>query len=702
MKSIAFILAMIISLNCIAQELSPKFQWRLQHNTSRIHLNRSDIGIWINGIDSIKDRVLRLKIVSDKFSSNITATFVGYETGNGGLIKVSIKSGNELIGADRKLIIIDEGTNVIIGHILIPIGSDAPVIDGYNTRGQLLMGGASEIIEFKGQNLDGVKELLSHDGKTIIESISPEERAQNTFKANVKAISATFSRTTWYKCKYLEFDAATLTLKEVITTPVEVNIGIQESSTIELVTPNNNLYVTDIVKKGNVLTIPVTRDLEQIIAANYNDMQVLPHPMLGMGSTIKIGNSDNGELRLVFKDAEALSGQRIYFDLATNGATIQKYRIGLNFLPEPKIVSIDNGKGDLKFVINKDLNQYIILNGENLTDVFVTPVREDLFNVDFLSLSTSIKEFKLSLKTGNFSPGTYRFLIKRDNTVLTDFAVLFEEPRVPQPISTLFSIVRNGQSTLPNPDGVTYDITSTSDNIKLVFDPVKLQDGYGTQSLNVEVKYYNPDGSLISSSNVIINGMSAIILRKGGNISEVELDVKKNEKDYIRPWGRTEVVISHTADFYKQQLDLKQTFTQTINFISKHVASLNISLTIPPALMTYGKDEEHRVELLPINVGFGLDLTFRDPKNNFRQRNYRVGAYFAGLNFAGNATDDSESDRTFIKKGDIAFMVLNQIHLRRADTFVRVPLLFGAGFTFPIAGATSRGFITAGVGINFQ
>lgn len=230
-----------------------------------------------------------------------------------------------------------------------------------------------------------------------------------------------------------------------------------------------------------------------------------------------------------------------------------------------------------------------------------------------------------------------------------------------------------------------------------------MKNGYGKQSFNIKVNYYNTDNSLIASVDALNNGNSDIIIREGGYPYEVELKIKDNFKDYIRPWGRAEIVISHTADFYKQQLDLKEVYVQRINFIGKSKTSVTVSLTIPPALMIYGKDSKHRLELLPINVGFGLNFSFRkDESHNYAKRNFEIGAYFAGLNFAGTTKSSQDADNdSFINKGDIAFMALGQINLRRTDNFVKIPFLFGPGFTFPINGATSRGFIALGVGVNF-
>ena len=82
--------------------------------------------------------------------------------------------------------------------------------------------------------------------------------------------------------------------------------------------------------------------------------------------------------------------------------------------------------------------------------------------------------------------------------------------------------------------------------------------------------------------------------------------------------------------------------------------------------MIYGKDSKHHLELLPINVGFGLNFNFRkDEGHNYAKRKFEIGTYFAGLNFAGtNSTEqENEVDGSFIEKGDIAFMALGQINL---------------------------------------
>lgn len=703
MKRIIIIFSVFVfSLNCIGQN-SPKYNWKLQSNISKIHLGYSDIGIWIEHLDTLMTKSPKIKIIPDKFSNEINARFVSYEKGTGALIKLDIKSGHELIGIDRKLLLVDEGTNASIGYILIPIGSDPPRIDGYKTKGQLLTGGNAEPFTIKGDNLDGITNLTSCDGKLTIDSIYSKDRSDNSLNVSLKANSLDYTRTSIIKCNYLAFDPQTLSLRDSETPQYSVNISLHQSSAIDLETDEKDFYVTDIAKDGK-LTISVFKNKVQKNDVDFNNIRIVNNPLLTDGSGIKSGENNTGELQLFFKDIEALKGQKILINLETTDEKHIAYRIRLNLLSEPIISSIDNNKGDLKYIINDSLNQKIVIHGQNLTDVFIVTTGDTtLFKINVLEPTKDLKVFKLTIKSNTIEPGNYNFLVVRGSNTLQYLTLTLEEPRIPQHISSFFEIKQGETSYAPNPNGLDFNIDSKSGNIKFIFNPSKLKDGNGAQSVNIEIKYYNEDGSLISSYHPTNNGNSSIILRKGGNPYPLDLDVTDNTNDFIRPWGRAEVIISHSADFYKQELDLKEVYIQRINFIGKNKTTVTVSLTIPPALLIYGKDNENRIELLPINIGFGLNFSFRkDVKNKYAKRDFEIGTYFAGLNFAGNSvTDNSETKKTFIKKGDIAFMALGQINLRKNDNYVKIPILFGPGFTFPINGASCRGFFAFGIGVNF-
>jgi len=701
MKNNLLVILLLFISQLSFSQVDNKFDWELQNSNTKIHLNHSDIGIWVKELDTIMDQIPSLKIVADKNSEFVKANFISFERGKGALLKIDIQSNHDIIG-NNKLLIVNENENSIIGHFVIPIGSDDPIIDAYNSRGELLVGGEFKQINLIGINLDGVTEIIT-DGKIIINEIDTRKRNNEVIPLQMKANFNDYLTGTNFRCKYLEFDPASKTLVEKLTPFFTTNIGIYKSSIIELKPSQKDFYVTDILKNGGNLKLKVLKNDFMVESVDFQNLRIVPQEIIGQGSWIRLSNSNEGELNLNFIDVKSLEGENVFIEFDLQG-TNQKYRVGFNLLPEPIITTVENNNGDQKYIINKDIEQLIIVKGSNVDKISVVPVRTDLFEVIYRGAVPSEKEFLLKLNSDDFAPRSFNFKLLRDDNVLKTFSLTFEEPRIPQKANSLFTL-KQGTNVYPA-DGspATISINSKSENITLTLDPALLKDGYGKQSYNIKVNYYNTDNSLISSVDVLNNGSSEIVIREGGRPFIVELNIMDNFNDYIRPWGRAEIVISHTADFYKQQLDLKEVFLQRINFIGKSRTSVTASLTIPPALMIYGKDSEHRLELLPINVGFGINFSFRkDESHSYAKRNFELGAYFAGLNFAGtsNSEEQNEGDNKFINKGDIAFMALGQFNLRRTDNFVKIPILFGPGFTFPINGATSRGFLAFGVGINF-
>lgn len=358
MKQLTLIITLLMFHQTSFSQTEMKLDWDLQYSNTKIHLNHSDIGIWIKQLDTIMDRVPKIKIVADKNSEFIKVSFISFERNKGALIKIDLLSNQNMVGYTNKLLIIDENQNSLIGHLIIPIGTDQPIIDAYNSKGQLLVGGDFQKINLLGTNLDGVSEVIS-DGKIIIKSMDSKNRNDQIISIQMKANYNDYLNNTSFQCKYLEFDPFSKSLIEKVTPFFNTNIGIYKSSVIELEPLQTDFYVTDIIRKGGNLKTKILNKPNTIETVDYQNLRIIPQKFLGQGSWIRLSNTNEGELSLDFKDVQSMLGENVFIEFDLVGSN-QKYRVGFNLLPEPNITTIENNQGDQKYIINKDIEQLIM------------------------------------------------------------------------------------------------------------------------------------------------------------------------------------------------------------------------------------------------------------------------------------------------------------------------------------------------------
>ncbi len=727
-------------------EEPPILTWNMESGLTKLHTNRTDIGIYVKGTDINQENYNKLEIKVNDFSEKIKCTIFSFDQQNGLLLKINIGDGPELIGEDRKLSVVNKETGKVIGNVLFAIGCDAPEINKIETIGDLEVGNPSQIqIRFYGKNFNGISSSnIKSIGNEINGVIIKESITNTSFIATLYSYGSAPVNESSYKLKYKECTADNHKLQEKETDPLLTNIRLISASELSIKPEKENFFISEIrnsghlyvyiPKEGSGLDIMKTY---KIIGTDYVDPTSIVMP-------VTLSDNKMG-LDIKLKNLETFQPTRLLIKLKRNDDG-KEFCVRVNLLNNPIIDRRYNDDGNLTYIISKRKQQTLVLEGQRLKGVKLRSVNQGIFDIGVATIDENeIAEFPIGLIKDDFPPKKYYFKVMIGETEIETIALDFQLPSIPQEIDKLFVIQKqetlrknagkgareerrkaikawrkakqkakkNGIDIPDKPGNPEPKVNNLpfgksdifvpmgGEDVIFTFDPKLLDKNLGPQSLNVVINYYNPDGTLITSITEPSTGNSNFVIRPDGPVIPISIPVKKNYADHIREWGRAEVVISHSPDFYKQELDRKTSYTQTLHFVNDCRTSVSASLTIPPALFIYGKDQVNRFEILPINVGFGLKLDFRMSEERFYlKRKIGLGLYFAGLNFADRTISSGTQSTGFIKQGDIAFMSLFEINLRRTSDFVKIPLFIGPGFTFPINGLSSRGFLAFGVGIN--
>lgn len=697
MKYLLLLFTALVCIQVYSQQGSNNvLSWKLQNEYDFINTN-STIGIYITNLTIDSAEYPNLVVVPDKFE-RIKCVTIGYDEGQGFLIKVIIPSGSEFIGNDIKFFVKNSSTNKILGILKINIGSNAPSILFSQSSGDLIIGSTiSNRVDIVGTNLDGVRAILSKDNLAHIDSFKVISSSRIT--AYMTANGSTPIKYTRYELVYLSFNPTTLRLVSDTTNEFQANIQLKNSTAIELQPEKSDFFVEDVKLDKGWIKVPFTKKASQLSAVDFKNLEVLQDKE----SWIEPIDDTKAILHLFITNPDYLEPGKLRVQLKSQGPNPKDYVLVLNFLNEPEVSKVYNEQGNLICLIKPNTEHVITIEGKRLSNTQLLTLHTELFEVPVSkSNGDDICEWSIKIKSSvkEFAARKYYFLLKTNNRTIETIVIDFEKPVIPQNIKSLVRISQ-GKDTLEVGSEITVDITKKESNLVLSVLPKRVNKSLGLQSINITVDYYNMDGSLITSEKLVRNGSYEIELREDMDSIPVIIDLKRNSKDFVREWGKAIITINHTSDFYKHQLHLKSPFIQEIYFIGRKTVP-TLALTIPPALFIYGRDNANRFEALPINVGAGLRLDFYKQSNGknsiYVKRSFSLGFYLAGINFAERTV--SNGGGGFIKQGDLAVMSLVEFYLRRYDNFVKVPIFIGPGVTLPIAGVTSRGFLAIGIGLN--
>lgn len=708
MKKIILFLFVSISLNNFSQNASGvKFDWELDNKNQKININSSDLDLWILNNASFEFKTNDIRIIPEERQSSYKITVLGFTPGKGLLIKIDINDDPKLIGRNRKLSLIDkDGMN--IGYFMMPIGSVAPQINTYTSTGLLPISQGDRTIRIGGIGMNGIIEVNSIDGLVLVKEIE-EGRDDKHINVKMQANTINAQNSTNFAFKYFDYDNTTKDLVTKTTITYTLQIRIFPSTSIELKTEENEVYIQDVISNGGVLKKKVKTFNGSAIGNDGPSISIVGDGVIANKSKILFPSnaSVEGEMELFFNDSKDLKPGEIRVKMKS--ATNQEYSSVIKLLHDPVIKSKQNKEGNLKFITNEP-NQLLFIEGDNINNLTLLPVIANNFDIGYYGGDDKIGQYVITVTNPNITPGKYYFHLKRGNFLIETFAIDLVPPRKPQDLTSLFLFKQKGVNIAPLQ--VPIELSIDDGDINMFIDNALVDDKKGNQSITVKIKYYDEFGNLLDERLGHTQlGDNNIILKKTGLPVPIPVYNKSDNDDVVKPWGEARVEVSHSSDFYQQDLERKQVFIQRIIFTKKNKTDVRVALTIPPALLIYGwrdnPTDGSKLEFLPINVGFGAKMYFRKEKNNYYDKSkFSLGAYMAGINFAGKAvgttpTDGSPTTKPLINTGDLAFMVLGQFELRRDDNLVKLPIIFGPGFTLPIGGEkTSRAFFALGIGIN--
>jgi hypothetical protein len=688
------------------------------------HINKSGIEIVLTNPD-IPDSLDYYKDLHDnaKFDSNsqFKISKIGHTQSS---LKISMDIDNDasLVTTPNKPRGFDIKTNEsqILARFEIPIGSDKPSINVNGAKGELFTKLPPGSITIYGQNLNGVKKILT------IPDLSPEiidsDRTDDSCSLKLTPGLVT-SKKVQMAMVFFRYD-----IKDNIlirdTTPFEAT-DIEVSSFHRLDVGHSHVY-SDEISSSKQLDLTLKGDF---IGLEKGKLNANSEEQIVNNINIISVNDSEMELKIQLIESVSIENMKTLKLSVTNSDSTKLFFSELSIYPTPEITEVTNTtQKSSNFIISKDLYQNFEIEGKNLDYIEIDSL-QDGFEV----FTQKNHKYKMVI-TKHFEPGTkslkYRYgdgaTIKGEGI----FQIEFINPTIPQPLNQLIKIQRLTQKTNPKDqsseiDKVTYKAETEEydplnlrghmfeiknygpkNGLRIILVDTNANDGFGDQSINVKVTYYSSSGEVLFTENVRgYDDSKDIKLGPGQDAIPYDVTNNNNDKaDYILDWGHCVFEVSHSTDFYEQKTHKRQmNYKFTIFFKGKHTTQATASFTAPPALIYYGTDEaKNELGGLPLNVGGGISISGKSKKNSYRDSDFSGGFYFAGLNFAGPnfSSPEAADSSVFINKGDFGAMLLFQYNVRKKNDQVKVPVTIGAIYTIPTnIGQTSKLAFVLGLGI---
>jgi hypothetical protein len=414
---------------------------------------------------------------------------------------------------------------------------------------------------------------------------------------------------------------------------------------------------------------------------------------------------------------------------------LKKFTISI--VDKPKINSITGGiNNNLQF--NPYRNAKITLKGENLEHVRFFIVDDDESFIEATEntkrSSDFYKEVNLKFQSDkipfkNFKYGLLRESADNKEIIYEDFggALTIIPPKKVFNLNNFVTFETDDSS------GIKINERKTILTEKKLFvnaDNQKIPSDKGAQAVGLKATLYDADGNLVDTKEYQDKRLGSAYFLVSTDRREYEKsspqanwDIYKEFQDKIRPWNKIKVEMYHYSTYYSETNETPDYYSQEILIQGKWYDNLYSTITLPQTLFVFGQRDKLRAEVLPINIGYGIEYQHRNKKTGEKWP-ISFGAYLSGLNFLNLDKQDStiitqtidstannrtittkiinDTNKRLIDKGSLSIMILTQVFIFNKDKKMRLPLQIGTGWTLPVNGKRLQWFGVVGFGLTYE